>query len=50
MNHNGEVCEVYVDKVAYGSVIDTELLAQEIATARSATEGDVVRRDSVGVL
>lgn len=42
VNANGTVKEVYVAKVARGNIVDTDILAEEIAAVCSASEGDVL--------
>ena len=42
LNVNGTVKEVYVAKVARGNVIDTDILAEEVAATCTASEGDVL--------
>ena len=39
---NGTVKEVYVAKVARANIVDTDILAEEIAAICSASEGDVL--------
>lgn len=42
VNANGTVKEVYVAKVARANIVDTDILAEEIAAICSASEGDVL--------
>ena len=42
LNVNGTVKDVYVAKVACANVVDTDILAEEIAAMCTASEGDVL--------
>lgn len=42
VNANGTVKEVYVAKVARANIVDTDILAEEIAAICTASEGDVL--------
>ena len=42
LNVNGTVKDVYVAKVARANVVDTDILAEEIAAMCTASEGDVL--------
>ena len=42
VNHNGEVKEVFIAKVAYGSYINAMSLAQEISETTTASRSDVL--------
>lgn len=42
VNHNGEVKEVFIAKVAYGSYINISSLAKEISETTTASKSDVL--------
>lgn len=42
LNVNGKIKEVYVAKVARANIVDTDILAEEISSMCSASEGDVL--------
>ena len=48
LNVNGKIKEVYVAKVARANIVDTDILAEEISSMCSASEGDVVKLSSLG--